>query len=37
MASKRAWATWIASTLSIAQVAKPQIGFWSDLPSSVSS
>src|SRR6185437_8570801 len=25
--SKRAWATWIASTFSSAQVARPQIGF----------
>ena len=28
---------WIDSTWSIAQVARPQIGFWSDCPSSVSA
>ena len=37
LASNRACASWMDSTLSIAQVASPQIGFCSDLPSSVSS
>jgi hypothetical protein len=35
--SKRACAAWIFSTFSIAQVARPQIGFCSDWPSSVSA